>query len=478
MSGGNVTVPADVSIPSLTISGGGLAGPGNVTVGNQMTWSGGRLTGIGTLDIAAGAVMDVMGTSQLDTLLGGKTINNRGTINSTGWGIGLGSNDAGTATINNLSGATFNAIGDGDFNGAGFSSIDGDFSFGGVFNNAGTFRRSGAGTTTFGSYSFDPVSFNNTGSVNVQTGMLTLSSGSSSGDFQVAADARLDFSSSTSTLDANSSISGLGTVSTTFGGTANFGGSWSIPNLIVTDGFANVIAPMALENLTISGGGLAGPGNVTVSNQMTWSGGRLTGIGTLDVAAGAVMDVMGTSQLDTLLGGKTINNRGTINSTGWGIGLGSNDAGTATINNLSGATFNAIGDGDFDGAGFSSIDGDFSIGGVFNNAGTFRRSGAGTTTFGSSSFDPVSFNNTGSVNVQAGMLTLSSGSSSGDFQVAADARLDFSDSTSTLDANSSISGLGTVSTTFGGTANFGGSWSIPNLIVTDGFANVIAPMAH
>ena len=164
-------------IENLTISGGGLAGPGNVTVGNQMTWSGGRLTGIGTLDIAAGAVMDVMGTSQLDTLLGGKTINNRGTINSTGWGIGLGSNDAGTATINNLSGATFNAIGDGDFNGAGFSSIDGDFSFGGVFNNAGTFRRSGAGTTTFGSYSFDPVSFNNTGSVNVQTGMLTVNDG-------------------------------------------------------------------------------------------------------------------------------------------------------------------------------------------------------------------------------------------------------------------------------------------------------------
>jgi hypothetical protein len=51
---------------------------------------------------------------------------------------------------------------------------------------------------------------------------------------------------------------------------------------------------------------------------------------------------------------------------------------------------------------------------TFENAGTFRKSaGAGTTTVS------IPFNNTGTVDVQAGILALDGGTSSGNFNAAA-----------------------------------------------------------
>ena len=60
---------------------------------------------------------------------------------------------------------------------------------------------------------------------------------------------------------------------------------------------------------------------------------------------------------------------------------------------------------------------------VFNNAGTFTKQGPGDVHF-RTNITGVAFNNTGTVDVQAGMLSSSSGGThTGDFTVAAGATL-------------------------------------------------------
>ena len=85
---------------------------------------------------------------------------------------------------------------------------------GGSFNNSGTFTKSGdTGTTLFTTQgSCGPLSFNNTGTVNVNSGTLSLQDGkSTSGSFTVPAGSTLNFSGGTYTLDGSSSVTGAGT---------------------------------------------------------------------------------------------------------------------------------------------------------------------------------------------------------------------------------------------------------------------------
>src|SRR5207245_4630884 len=76
-----------------------------------------------------------------------------------------------------------------------------------TINNTGTFQKSG-GT---GNSAIGPA-FNNNGTLNVQSGTMSLySGGDSHGSFNAAGGATLNFASGTMTLEANSTVTAAGT---------------------------------------------------------------------------------------------------------------------------------------------------------------------------------------------------------------------------------------------------------------------------
>jgi uncharacterized repeat protein (TIGR01451 family) len=347
INGGTVTVVQEVTVQGLTFTGGTLQGSNTLTVTDVMTWTGGTQQGSGATAIASGATLNVTGY----VLLRQRTLNNAGTVNWTAannWYIDT------NAVLNNLAGATFNAQAS-DVN---LGAING------IFNNQGTFIRSGPGVSYV-----TALSFNNSGTVQVVSGVLRLDGGgTSSGAFAVNAGARLEFNSSNYVLDAGATLTGAGLYQLR-ANTLTINGTLTVPNF------------EQINNTT-----LTGSGTFTVTQVMTWTNGTQTGSGATAIASGATLNVNGY----VLLRQRTLNNAGTVNWTAadnWYIDT------NAIINNLAGATFNAQANGVSLGA----------INGAFNNQGSFVRSGSAT-----SSVTALAFNNTGTVNVESGVLQFNS----------------------------------------------------------------------
>ncbi len=137
---------------TLFLVSGTLTGSDSMTVVGRLTWWGGTLSGTGTTTVTDG--IDFSGSNM--TL--GRVLTNLGTATWTG------------------AGGIF-VTPDGVFNNNGTFDVQNDQSFTstsclGTFNNAGLFQKTGSyGTTTMG------VVFNNTGTVDVQTGTVTFPCG-------------------------------------------------------------------------------------------------------------------------------------------------------------------------------------------------------------------------------------------------------------------------------------------------------------
>src|SRR5437763_1491810 len=153
--------------------GGTLGGAGQLTVDGVMTWNGGAINGTGTLIIAAATGQLTMNpaTCCSDLTIGnGRTVTNNGAATLTipsgtsGYGLSLCSG-ASTTTFNNN--GTFTYVGD-NTGGAQIS----DCGTKGYFHNTGTFTKT-AGTNTDHVY----AAFDNDGTVNVQSGVLSLQAG-------------------------------------------------------------------------------------------------------------------------------------------------------------------------------------------------------------------------------------------------------------------------------------------------------------
>jgi hypothetical protein len=156
ISGGtaNFSGGGTVNATTLTLSNGALTGGDTVTVSGLLTWTGGTISGGGVTNAQGGMQI---GNSNYKTL-DGRTLNNAGTASSSDtYGI-FASNGA---IFNNLATATWDIQSD--------EALAWGFGAAPTFNNAGTFRKSG-GTSTTGI----SVPFNNTGTVDVQTGTLRL----------------------------------------------------------------------------------------------------------------------------------------------------------------------------------------------------------------------------------------------------------------------------------------------------------------
>ena len=245
------------------------------------TWTGGQIAGSGTLLAAGGLELTSSGFKDLR----GRTLTSPATAHFGGTGfLAL----AQGAVFSNT--GVFEALSDADV--ANF--------FGGsaTFLNAGTLIKTGAGTTT----AFSGVTFNNTGTVDVQSGALSLAAGgTSSGAFTIGGAATLEFAGGVSTLTSPSSVTGTGTLRFASGTTNLLGTYLATGPLVLTGGDASFdtlndiqAASLILQagtgtfnralttgSASISGGTLSGTGDVTVSGPTTWTGGQVAGSGAL-----------------------------------------------------------------------------------------------------------------------------------------------------------------------------------------------------
>ncbi|MGH9456052.1 MAG: beta strand repeat-containing protein, partial [Thermoanaerobaculia bacterium] len=430
-----VAAPVSSSVGSFEQTGGTLTGTGALTIDTSYTWMAGTMSGAGSTDVAPGATLSLSGPGTKS--LSQRVINNGGTAF---WSAGAISGSFGAAIDN---GATFNASADSSFSYSCCSQPP-------LFNNlaGATFTRSGIGTTSFQNGAL----FNNSGTVNVTGGSLSLRDGASTGPFSVGTGATLAFLAGTHTLGAGASFTGTGTV-------ALSGATLSIDAPVTT----------AATNFAFSSGTLTGPGALTVTSGFTWTGGTMSGTGTTSIDPTGSLAISGSSS-------KTINTRtiqnaglGTWSGTGWIFGSGG-----AVLENA--GTFDASAEATFT---YSCC----SIPPMFDNlaGGSFIRSGTGTTTFQSGAL----FNNGGSVSVIGGTLTLEAGTSPGSFDAAAGAVLTFSGSgihtlsgtmtgagtiafsgiTANITAAYTVAGLTRIT---GGTANFNSAASLTDLDLTGG----------
>jgi uncharacterized repeat protein (TIGR01451 family) len=183
-------------------------------------------------------------------------------------------------------------------------------------------------------------------------------------------------------------------------------------------------------------GVITGSGTVTAGT-LNWSGGSLFGGGSTVV----------NSALNISGGGKSLQLR-TLTNNGAGSWTGGNiSMSQSTFTNSAGATLTI--------SSTNSISGDASNP-TFVNAGTVTKSSPGTTGF------PI-LTNTGTINVNAGILSIASsfGSSSSPINVAGGANVEFTGSGTgfTLGTASTLTGAGSV-TVSGATVNANGTWNI------------------
>ena len=429
-NGNSISTVSGVS----TFSAGTIGGSGPASFDN-LTWTGGGfMTGTGSTEILNGQSMTLSGTGYH---LLARTIDNYGTATVIGLS-GLNPYSGGsTPTFNNNAGGIFELQSTGGLDP--YSSIPG------VFNNGGTFRKTtSTGTANVSSY----WTFNNSGTVQVQSGTLNVSGafnntgtaevqagntmslsggGTSTGTFNVFSGATLNFSGGTHSL-GGATFNNSGTINFN-GATVNFNGGTvtTVPGAVVlSSGTLGVSltgsATVNFDNLTWTNGTMSGSGTTTVSTSITFSGGG-----------------------DPLLSGRTLNNAGTATFSSLTYLHGSG----ALFNNLAGAMVDLQGTNNFVG------------GGTVNNAGTFRKS------VSTSSINiGFAMNNTGTVAVQTGTLNLSAGgTSNGAFNLSSGASLNFSGSTYNL-GSATFNNAGTISFN-GGTEDFGASatTTVPGTVV-------------
>jgi phage baseplate assembly protein gpV len=359
---GTFVFGSDTTLPTLTLNPGGtLGGTATVTVTGMLTWTGGTMNGGGRTIANGGLTISGNDGKGLDH----RILDNAGTATWSGSGnIGL----SGGAVWNNLASATFSAQASATISGGGTT-----------FNNAGYLQRSATGTTTFGLF------FNNTGTLDVAGGTLTLAAGGSNrGVDIVEAGASLAFSAGSLFVSPDAFVGGDGDVLFS-GANVEMLGTYAVTaSTTVSNGTVSFDAAVNLQALTLSGGTLTGAADVAVIGLLTWTGGTMSGIGNTYAYGGMILSGNGRT-----LDGRTLNNAATATWTG--------SAGIAFLN---GAVWNNLTNAVLDVQSTAGANG----AGQFLNLGTIlKTTGTGTAGLG------VALNNLGTVNVGAGRLTVSNG---------------------------------------------------------------------
>ncbi|MDB5357084.1 MAG: hypothetical protein JWN24_3537 [Phycisphaerales bacterium] len=467
INGGSLVLATTSTVSTLTISSGTLDGAGNVTVSGALTWSGGTMQGTGKTVSAVG------GTLSIDT----STHNLARVLESDGTATW-------TAGDLQMMGGTFNNNGSFTFNSAAAYQSEG-VSYFNAFNNAGSFTKLGAGELDFHgnvNNSFGPTSlpFNNTGTISVQAGILSIEGvlGTSSGHMSTTAPGTLLIGYGY-TFNASATITGDGTIGLagnysfapgqfsptgtvnfisgtitvnnaftptalgTIGATVTFNNAVNYNGAVNIHGWATFAAAESFSALTLTGT-LDGAGDVTVTGALVWSGGRMQGTGKTVSAATGTLSINTSTSLNL---SRVLESDGTATWTG-----GNLDMNGGTLNNNGSFTYDSAARWDIYGVGGTS---------TFNNVGSLTKQGAGELDL-YTGFVPVAFNNanTGTVSVQAGVMSLQTVPNlaggtltGGAWDVFSNSTLKLPGSITTLAANVQLNGVGSIITASGGGAN-------------------------
>jgi uncharacterized repeat protein (TIGR01451 family) len=417
---------------ALTFASGRLLGAGPLTVNGLMNWTADAEVDT-TVTIASGATLNISGIGT--RYINGGTLNNGGTVN---WSGGNNFSLYNSGVINNLATGLFSVTNDSII-------YQHCCAAGQAFNNAGTFRKSVATNTT----TIDGNGFNNSGTLDVQSGTVILGSGGTSSGIFNATSPGVILVSSVYTLGTGATLTGNG-------------------NYQLAAGQINVSAAgVTVNHMTLAGGNLNINGGGSVSTTSTgiidWSSdATLSGAGTLNVAVGGTLNFSGSGT--RYIDGGTLNNSGTINWSG-GNNLSVYDSGV--INNLAGGLFLVTNDSIIY---FHCCSG----GQAFNNAGTFRKTTATNTTTITSN----GFNNSGTVDIQSGTLNLTSGgTSTAIFNAAAAGRLLFNGTAYTLAGAATLTGPGNFEINGGQVNVTGSAIAIAHLTMDGGTLNITGTLS-
>ncbi len=410
--------PVTLILPYLAIESlGTLTGTDNFAVTGEFDWLAGTLSGsAGSSLVANGGLVFNPGGTHAD-ILDGRSLTNNGAAVVTGNNSGI--DLAHGAAFNNGSPTNPQATFSIQVTGGGAAIYPDDVDSGGVFNNYGTFLSS---TLTLRM----AVPFNNSGTVEVQSGSIDLGAGGqSSGSFTGDLGTGLSFggahvfgpttSVGGDSIDFETNVSletPYNANNTTVGGVVSFQGPASPGALWVygradfspASGPVTLILPyLAIESL----GTLTGTDNFAVTGEFDWLAGTLSGsAGSSLVANGGLVFNPGGTHAD-ILDGRSLTNNGAAVVTGNNSGI--DLAHGAAFNNGSPTNPQATFSIQVTGGGAAIYPDDVDSGGVFNNYGTFLSS---TLTLRMA----VPFNNSGTVEVQSGSIDLGAGGqSSGSF---------------------------------------------------------------
>ena len=471
LSGGTLDAgTAALTVGSYEQSGGTLSGTGTLTVTGAASFSGGVGGETGSGETVLHGASSIEQTISLD---GGRELQNQATLTWSNGNIYLGYSFnapiVGGGTLDNALGATFQIESDvGVFVGNGIT----------LFSNEGLLTKSvTTGTTTI------DATFDNTGTVNVETGTLDLAAGGTDVGATYEGAGTIEFGAGTRTLDGTSSISQTNVIFS--GGTTTLDGStYDALSTTVSGGTADLSAAMLTslgDDLNISGGTLdAGTAALTVGSYEQ-SGGTLSGTGTLTVTGAASFSggvggetgsgetvLHGASSIEqtiSLDGGRELQNQATLTWSNGNIYLGYSFnapiVGGGTLDNALGATFQIESDvGVFVGNGIT----------LFSNEGLLTKS----VTTGTTTID-ATFDNTGTVNVETGTLDLAAGGTDVGATYEGAGTIEFGAGTRTLDGTSSISQTNVIFS--GGTTTLDGStYDALSTTVSGGTADLSAAM--
>jgi hypothetical protein len=437
ITGGTLTNSGALTVAVLAQTGGTLTGSGSVTIQTHWDWNGGTESGTGHTILLGNANLSSSGFFATPTLFD-RTVDNDGTATlEAGSTLGFG----GKAVWNNQADGTF-VLGNGSTLGSG-----------GVFKNAGLLQKVGNLAATVN------TTLNNTGTVDVQGGSLTLNGGANSGNFDLE-DSSTVTVNGTYALQDGASITDTGRV--VVGGFSNLtvSGNVSVANLTVSGGTLTLNSGASLDvgNLRVDSGNVTGPGDFIVDGDFTWFSGTLSGTGhtvlngTTEISGGFFAD----------LNGRTVDNHGTatlLPNTGFDFfttGVWNNDA-----------------DGTFILQKGSSVGNFFANPAVINNDGLVQMLGIP----GDTASVGVTLNNSaiGTVDVEGGLLTLSTGSSSGNFFVANAGILAFNDTFNpayTLQDGATGSGPGLIRVDTFNALTINGNVNVQNLSVPGGTVTI------
>ncbi len=445
-----VQLTADTSVGGLFITNGTLGGTAVLTTGAA---SFGSAT-LGWNTAAAEGTLNVNGPASfaggsISTLRYGQIVNLNG---NTTWSAGngrieVGNSYAGSSSDDPYRASQLNIAAGSTFTDAGAAAAAGSKTIGyhgGQIHNAGTYVRNGVGTTV-ASYGF-----NNTGTVQVNSGTFMLDGNSSlrsqsSGQINVASGAVLNLGHAdiTGGRIANAgrvllNSNGVATVAAD----ASIGGAWELNH---SSAQLKLTGTHSINSLTLTSGYLGG---TAVLNTGAASFGSAT-LGWNTAAAEGTLNVNGPASfaggsISTLRYGQIVNLNG---NTTWSAGngrieVGNSYAGSSSDDPYRASQLNIAAGSTFTDAGAAAAAGSKTIGyhgGQIHNAGTYVRNGLGTTVASDG------FHNTGTVQINAGVFAADDRFvNSGEVMIATGASLRALDPT--LRNAGLISGTGTVKT--------------------------------